>query len=199
MIGMGLKKDKENKKSEMDENEPEYQENMPAPEQAQSGSDEAVETGIPMKLLSVEEVEKLKSEASENLDKWKRERADFVNYKKIIERDEKLLRSNIKIDILKKYLPVLDDLERALKALPEDAQDKQWFSGIDLIYRKLQKILDTEGVVRITAETFDPTRHEAVTYEPSLDHQSGEIIEILQQGYMLGDRVVRPAQVRVAQ
>ncbi len=75
-----------------------------------------------------------------------------------------------------------------------------WANGIELIVRKLQAILEAEGVRRIPAETeeFNPTRHEAITHEDSPDHKSGEIIEVVQQGYTLGDRVLRPALVRVA-
>ena len=212
---MGMKKDKEKKKIENEQNEPESSgiENHQGAENSmtndpknasRSGMEpssqgpDAEEEAIPMVLLPSADVEKLKMEASENLENWKRERADFLNYRRIVEREEKQLRANIKIEILKKYLPILDDIERALKALPENAQEKAWFSGIDLIYRKLQKILETEGITTIPAETFNPNFHEAVTYEPSPDHQSGEIIEVIQQGYMLGDRVLRPAQVRVA-
>lgn len=193
---MGLKKEKEKKSVEPEKAPP--QNDFPHADGA-PGTGGSQEEGTRMLLLPADEVEKMKTEAIANLENWKRERADFVNYKKIIERDEKLLRTNIKIDLIKKYLPILDDLELALKALPEDSKEKAWFSGIDLIYRKLQLILENEGVTRISAEEFNPTIHEAVTFEVSPNHNNGEIIEIVKQGYMLSDRVLRPAQVRVAQ
>ena len=198
---MGLKNDKEKKIEDADKDKTQNEENITPSDAGSSESESAQEEAIRMVLLPAVDVEKLKAQAAEasvNLENWKRERADFVNYKKIIERDEKSLRSNIKIDMIKKYLPILDDLELALKALPEDSKEKAWFSGIDLIYKKLQNILENEGVTPISAGEFDPTRHEAITFEDSPDHQSGEIIEVLKQGYMLGDRVLRPAQVRVA-
>ena len=76
-----------------------------------------------------------------------------------------------------------------------------WAEGIELILRKLQSFLDAEGVTRMVAEgeEFDPTRHEAIVMEPSADHESGHVIAAVQTGYMLGDRVLRPAKVRVAQ
>ena len=140
------------------------------------------------------------TQAREYFEGWQRERADFANYKRRIERDQQAMSQNITIDVVKKYLAVLDDMERALKAKPADGSAAAWAGGIELILRKLQNILDAENVKRIPAETeqFDPARHEAITYEDSPDHTGGQVIEVLQQGYTLGDRVIRPALVRVA-
>ncbi len=102
--------------------------------------------------------------------------------------------------IIKKYLVVMDDLERALKNRPTEPEGAKWAEGIDLIYRKFQTILENENVKRIPADDaeFDPNIHEAISHEDSPDHESGQVIEVLQQGYMIGDRVLRPALVRVA-
>lgn len=147
-----------------------------------------------------EELQQAEAKAKEFFDGWQRERADFANYKRRVERDQQMIAQNMKGEIVKKYLAVLDDLERALKVQPADGSASAWANGIDLIYRKLQNILEAEGVQRIQAEgkEFDPTHHEAITHEDSPDHASGEIIEVVQQGYTLGDRVLRPALVRVA-
>jgi molecular chaperone GrpE len=136
--------------------------------------------------------------ASEFKDGWARSQAEFQNYKKRIERDNELMYASMKGDIIKKVLPALDDLERALQNRP--ANDA-WASGIELITRKLQNILEGEGVRRIEADgaAFDPTFHEAITHEPSNEIESEHIIEVVQNGYMLGERVIRPALVRVAQ
>ena len=161
----------------------------------------------PASAISQEEYDRLAqdlqrslTQAREYFEGWQRERADFANYKRRIERDQQAMSQNITIDVVKKYLAVLDDMERALKAKPADGSAAAWAGGIELILRKLQNILDAENVKRIPAETeqFDPTRHEAITYEDSPDHTGGQIIEVLQQGYTLGDRVIRPALVRVA-
>lgn len=148
----------------------------------------------------VEELQQVQEKAKEYFDGWQRERADFANYKRRVERDQQLISQTMKGDIIKKYLGVLDDLERALKTRPTENPAASWANGIELIQRKLVGILEAEGVKRIPAEaeTFDPTRHEAITYEESPDHESGEIIEVVQQGYTLGDRILRPAMVRVA-
>jgi molecular chaperone GrpE len=146
----------------------------------------------------VNQLKEAEAKVIEYKDGWARSQAEFQNYRKRIERDNELTYSNMKGDIIKKVLPALDDLERALQNRPaEDA----WASGIELIARKLQNILDNEGVKRIEAKgmAFDPTFHEAITHEPSDEVESGYVIDVVQNGYMLGERVIRPALVRVAQ
>lgn len=135
---------------------------------------------------------------SEYKDSWARSQAEFQNYKKRIERDNELTYASMKGDIIKKVLPALDDLERALQNRPTD---DAWASGIELIARKLQNMLEGEGVKRIEANgaAFDPAFHEAVTHEESDEVESGHVIAVVQNGYMLGERVIRPALVRVAQ
>lgn len=147
-----------------------------------------------------EELQRAEARAKEYFDGWQRERADFSNYKRRVERDQQLVMQSMKGEIIKKYLTILDDLERALKVRPTDGYEGSWASGIELIYRKMYSILEQEGVQRIPAETeeFNPNRHEAISHEDSPDHESGQIIEVVQQGYTLGDRVLRPALVRVA-
>ena len=146
------------------------------------------------------ELEKANQQAAENFDGWQRERADFLNYKKRIERDRVSNVQAITSDIVKNFLVILDDLERALKARPASGEGAAWAEGIELIYRKLQTQLEAKGVTRIPAESqeFDPNLHEAITHEDNPDFESGQIIEVIEQGYLLGDRVVRPARVRVA-
>ena len=146
------------------------------------------------------DLDDLNQRSAEYFEGWQRERADFVNYKKRIERDQIQTSQDSVGRIAKKYLPVLDDLERALKARPTDGEGYAWSEGIELIYKKLQGILESEGISEIKAEgeQFDPTRHEALTQEPSSAHESGQIIEVIQKGYLIGDRVLRPALVRIA-
>ncbi|OGO35831.1 MAG: nucleotide exchange factor GrpE, partial [Chloroflexi bacterium RBG_16_56_8] len=104
----------------------------------------------------------------------------------------------MKGDLIKKILPVLDDLERALQNRPSDTGP--WINGIELIYKKLASLLESEGVKRIEAQgaAFDPNFHEAISHEPSDVVESGHVIAVTQNGYMLGERVIRPALVRVA-
>jgi molecular chaperone GrpE len=155
--------------------------------------------------VTAEELEALKrqldeaqAQAAEYKDGWQRAVAEFSNYRKRLDRENETAYQNAVAAIAKRYLPVLDDLERALATRPADLA---WAEGIELICRKLKAILDAEGIQRIEAEgqIFDPNFHEAISQEPSPDHASGQVIEVIRNGYMLGDRVIRPAMVRVAQ
>ena len=143
-------------------------------------------------------LEEAEAKAAENLDGWQRARAEFLNYKKRVERDRESDYTSMKGDILIKVLPVLDDLLRALENRPEN---DSWADGMELIARKFQSILEAEGVKRIEAvgQPFDPNYHEAISHEPNSEVESGHVIDVVQQGYMLGERVLRPAKVRVAQ
>ncbi len=147
-----------------------------------------------------QELAESQAKADEYLDGWQRSRAEFANYKKRVEREQAHINQIATGNIIKRYLDVLDDLERALKNRPQDEVGRTWADGIELIYRKLLAILESEGVTRMQAEgqTFDPSFHEAISSEESDAHESGQIIEVIQQGYLLGGRVLRPAMVRVA-
>jgi len=146
------------------------------------------------------ELDAWQAKASEYLDGWQRSRADFANYKKRIEREQEQVYQNAAGSIIKRYLDVLDDLERALKNRPQSGDGAAWAEGIELICRKFSVLLENEGVraMRAEGEYFDPNLHEAITQEDDQDYESGQIIEVIKQGYLLGDRVLRPAQVRIA-
>lgn len=144
------------------------------------------------------QLEEAETKASEYKDSWMRSQAEFQNYKKRLERDNEMIKVDMKGDIIRKILPLLDDLERALHNRPED---QPWVNGIELIVRKFHTILENEGVKRIEAEgvEFDPNFHEAISHEPNDEVESGHVIAVVQNGYVLGERVIRPALVRVAQ
>jgi molecular chaperone GrpE len=148
--------------------------------------------------LLTEQLAQAESRAAEYLDGWQRAQAEFANYKRRLERDNAAFREIARGDVIKRFLPVVDDLERALASRPAEAD--AWVGGIELVYRKLLGILDAEGLQRIEAEgkTFDPNLHEAISQEQHEDFESGQVIEVIQQGYILGDRVIRHALVRVA-
>jgi molecular chaperone GrpE len=146
----------------------------------------------------MKQLEEAQTQSAEFKDGWQRARAEFDNYRKRMERDNALVYQNAVGNIIKRYLPVMDDLQRALQSRPDDLA---WASGIELIYRKLQSILDSEGIKRIDAEgqPFDPNFHEAIGQEHSDDLPSGHVVAVVQNGYMLGDKVIRPAMVRVSE
>jgi len=146
-----------------------------------------------------QELAECRSKSDEYLDGWQRARAEFTNYRKRVERDQALMQQTLTGSIVKRYLEIVDDLDRALKNRPQEGEGASWADGIELIYRKLINILESNGVTIMPAGVmFDPNLHEAITSEDSDQHQSGEIIEVIQQGYLLSDRVLRPALVRVA-
>jgi len=162
--------------------------------------DENVTIPLQEYARQMEEIDQLKNKVNEYSDGWQRERADFTNYRNILQRDQELMKNNLTVDVVKKYLVVSDDIDRALKNAPDGDEVKGWLEGIRLIYQKLQTILESEGVQRIPAENenFDPHRHEAIATEENPLFESGHVIEIIQQGYQIGDRVIRPARVKVA-
>jgi molecular chaperone GrpE len=176
--------------------------NVPEETEINAGPDGQTQTGQELNEAEIgglrQDLEAALAKAAENLEGWQRAQAEFVNYRNRMQRDQELMRFSMKADILKRVLPVLDDLERALANRP--AQDA-WTDGMELIMRKFQNILESEGLERIPAEgqPFDPNFHEAISHEPGGNVDSGHVIAVVQNGYMLGDRVIRPAMVRVAQ
>jgi molecular chaperone GrpE len=145
------------------------------------------------------ELVELRQQSKEYLEGWQRERADLRNYKQRIERDQSAMGQGITVNVIKKYLVVLDDLQRALANAPKKGEAATWAQGLELIVRKLQGILEAEGIQPISASgEFDPALHEAITHEDHSELKAGQIIEVVQQGYIIGDRVIRPALVRVA-
>ncbi len=145
-------------------------------------------------------LEEVQAKADEYLDGWQRARAEFANYKKRIERDRLRFHNEAVGEVTKRYLPIVDDLERALKDRLEEGDGATWAEGIELIYRKMLKVLEGDGITPMNAEgeIFDPNLHEAIVKTESDEHESEQIIEVLEQGYMIGERVLRPARVRIA-
>jgi molecular chaperone GrpE len=146
------------------------------------------------------ELAAVQAKAQEYLDGWQRERADFFNYKRRIEREMAQGAQNALGNALRRYLDIADDLERALRNRPQEGDGAAWAGGIDLIYRKLLMAFEADGVKPIETEGafFDPSLHEAISQEDHPELESGQIIGVVQTGYMLGERVLRPARVRVA-
>ncbi|NWG16178.1 MAG: nucleotide exchange factor GrpE [Chloroflexi bacterium] len=139
-------------------------------------------------------------QAQEYLEGWQRERAEFSNYRRRVEQQLKDSYQNASLDMLKSLIPIIDDFERAMTSAPEGLADQPWLNGVMLIYRKFQKLLDDQGVTALdpAGEVFDPNRHEAVGIDDTTDIQSGHVTVTLQKGYAHGERILRPAMVRVA-
>ena len=177
----------------------------PAPggtaEQAEGSAPAGESPAADLPEQAAAEIARLQGQAAEYLDGWQRARAEFANYKKRIEREQEEARARVVADLLQDFTAILDDLERALKDRPVDGDAGAWASGIDMIQRKLMAVLEAEGVKAILAvpgDPFDPNVHEAVSHEANEAFSEGQVIDIIHQGYRIGERVIRPALVRVA-
>jgi len=142
--------------------------------------------------------EQLKTE--ECLDLLRRTQADFVNYRRRMSQEQAEGRIAAQIALLSRLLPVLDDLGRALGAIPSELATHPWVQGLLLVERRLTTLLDQLGVRQIgtPGESFDPRWHEAITTEARADVPEGTILRVALPGYVMGERVIRPAQVSVA-
>jgi molecular chaperone GrpE len=195
-----MNKDKKQKSKENEEHE--EQEN-PASQAADQG-----EESPPMVALTYDEydalekeIESLREDVEEQKDGWLRTRADFENYKKRVQRDTERSYQDAMTSVIKAFLSVSDDLERALKNQPENQEVESWVSGIELIHQKLMNQMKNLGVERLgvkPGDEFDPNIHEAITQEENPDFEEGQIIDVIQPGYKISTRIIRPAMVRVA-
>lgn len=143
-----------------------------------------------------EQLEAEKQKSAEFLASWQRAQADFVNYKRRVEQERSEFNSYANTNLILSILPVLDDLERAIQAMPEKVSKSEWGEGIKLVEHKFKTILQGQGVIPMISvgEVFDPNIHEALRQEKG---EEGIILEEFQRGYMMGERVIRPAKVVV--
>jgi molecular chaperone GrpE len=145
--------------------------------------------------LTIEDVAK---ERDEYLDALQRLKAEFDNYRKRVARDQQELAARAAERLVRGLVPVLDDLERALEAANEH-ENAKLEEGVALVHRALADLLAREGLVEVeTGGKFDPHSQEALLAQPS-EAEEGTVIQVLQKGYKLGDRVLRPARVVVSQ
>jgi molecular chaperone GrpE len=164
------------------------------PTQDQAPQDENGLAEIELKLAQAE------AQSAEYLDNWRRSIAELSNARKRMQREQEEFIRNAAERVLEKLLPVVDDMDRAFGAVPTDQVDSDWVNGFRMIQRKLQGVLDSEGVTQIPAQGqhFDPTLHFAVTHEDAEGVGEGFVIAEVAKGYRLGDKVLRPTMVRVA-
>ncbi|MEK7817129.1 MAG: nucleotide exchange factor GrpE [Actinomycetota bacterium] len=149
--------------------------------------------------VSAEVHDEVLRERDEYLESLQRLKAEFENFRKRVARENRELSQRASQEVINEVLPVLDNFERALKAVAE--HDEQVLGeGVELVYNQLRDVLNRRGLCEIEAEgeDFDPSRHEAVLCKPSPEHVEGKVIEVLEKGYQVDDRVVRPAKVVVS-
>lgn len=175
-------------------------EEVEAVEGAEAGEEEELDKERGELGRLQEELERANAQASEYLDGWQRAQAEFSNYKKRQEAERAQMMALANATLLRRLLPVVDDFERALETLPANLNQLTWCEGVLLIRHKLGGVLESEGVkpIETDGQAFDPRYHEAVTYEEAPGFVEGQIIGEVQRGYTLGERVLRPALVRVA-
>ena len=154
----------------------------------------------PEQTESSADLAQLQQQRDEMHDRLLRKTAEFDNYRKRTDRERQQLAEAAAADLIKDLLPLVDDLERALKADPAGEATDAVRRGVELIHKQLLETLRKRGVAPIDAlgVDFDPHFHMAVSYEPSEGRRDGEVIEEFTRGYMLGDRLLRPSMVKVA-
>jgi molecular chaperone GrpE len=145
------------------------------------------------------ELEAARNQADEHMRSWQRAAADFANYRRRTDEERSAMTQLSNAILLSKLLAVVDDFDRALASVPEDVHEG-WVDGVRLVERKLRTVLEGEGVSPIEAvgQPFDPNLHEAVVHEDTTAYPDNQVIDEVQRGYRLHDRVLRPALVRVA-
>lgn len=147
-----------------------------------------------------EKIKEYETEIEELVDKYRRKAAAFSNYRKRQQRERENESIRLRTEVLGELLPVVDDFRRALQNVPEQAEDKEWMEGIILIQRKLEGLLDKYEVKPFEAlgESFDPNYHSALLQAESEEYPAGIVMEEIEKGYLIGDRVLRPALVKVS-
>jgi len=186
-----------NGKSEVEPQELDTEHELPP---SQDGGDEqpsAVDAGQTRGTAEVAELQKLRAERDTLLDRLARMQADFENARKRASREQQEFRDYALADAIKTLLPTLDSLERALQSSRDESDLR---SGIELIYKQMQDALSKLGLSTIAAkgEPFDPRFHEAIEMVETSEAPDHQILEELQRGYKLKDRLLRPAMVKVA-
>ena len=169
-------------------------------EQTGSEPEDVMEEGTEDARTEQDLIEELTQEKDQFRALAQRAQADLVNYRNRASQEMEESRRIVKFGVISKFLNVADDLERAIGNIPSD-MDENWSEGIILVLRGLENSLTLEGVEKIDAlgESFDPHFHEALMYEERSDTEEGIVVDVIQAGYKIKDRVLRPARVVVAQ
>jgi molecular chaperone GrpE len=146
------------------------------------------------------DADEIQRQRDDYYDRLLRKTAEFDNYRKRVDRDRQSMAEAASADLVRDLIPLVDDLERALKVDPGDEGADAYRRGVELIHRQLLEVLRKRGVRPIEAlgADFDPHFHEAVSHETAEGRRDGEVIEEFARGYMLGDRLIRPSMVKVA-
>jgi molecular chaperone GrpE len=150
--------------------------------------------------ISADEIEKLKAEAQENHERYLRSAAEFENFKKRLDRERADSVRYANEDLIKELLPVVDNLERALAHAEEAEADEAMIEGVNMVHKQFVSVLEKFGVTRVEAmeQPFDPNFHEAMMQVETDEHPPNTVVMEMAKGYMLNDRLIRPAIVGVS-
>jgi len=149
------------------------------------------------------DVQETSVDLNEEIDHYKsiaqRAQADLVNYRNRASQEIEEAKRAVQFGVISRFISIVDDLERAVENAPEGAQT-EWTEGVELVLRNLEKALELEGVSQIESlgKSFDPREHDALLYEENSDTEDGLILNVIQQGYRLNERIIRPARVIVS-
>jgi molecular chaperone GrpE len=205
---MDVDPDTENEVLSSDPQEDASQDDLFAPDEAESQPESGETGGGPATaelIATRSELKRVEAENAELKDRLARRQADFENYRKRVERERSETYNRVVADVATKLLPVSDNLKRALETeasveASESDEFRHFLSGVDLIWKQLNGVLEALGVKPIAAvgEPFDPHVHEAVVTEATDEYEPDTVIQEILAGYRLGDRLIRPALVKVA-
>lgn len=168
---------------------------------AANGHNPATTSAAPASDELTARIQQLEQEANTFKDQYLRAAADLKNFKRRTEDERSNLIRNATAGLIMKLLPILDDFDLAMQHVPEEIKQNPWFNGLQGMQRKLQVVMEGEGVKPIEAQgqPFDPNYHEAVMHEDAGPEQAGKVTADLRRGYTLHDRVIRPSMVKVGQ
>jgi molecular chaperone GrpE len=194
---MGKKQDMPPQHQPPDQPEPGAQKGRPGVVDSRASSAVDAESGQDQRIDP--ELQAARDEAQANFARYQRLAADFENYKRRTRQELGDRTQYANEELLRKLLPILDNLRRALDHAPEGI-DRNWFDGLRMVVRQFEGVLQAQGISTIPAvgEKFDPSKHEAIASEETDEHEEGTIVEEMQPGYRLHERVLRPTLVKVA-
>jgi molecular chaperone GrpE len=148
----------------------------------------------------IDVVTALQQQADENHNRYLRAQADFDNFRRRTLKEKEELAQYASLKLVGQLLPVLDNFQRALQTGGEGAESGSFAKGVDMIYRQLSQVLETEGLkpMEVVGQPFDPELHQAIMQVESEEYEAGTVVEVIQPGYRLKDKVIRPAMVKVS-
>lgn len=148
----------------------------------------------------LQQIDELKKQVEENYNRFLRAQADFDNYRRRTMKEKEEMAKYASMNVIESLLPVVDNFERAIEAGKEKSDNDALMEGVEMVFRQFMQILEKEDVkpIEATGKKFDPNYHQAVMQVDSDEHESGVVVEELQKGYMMKDRVIRPSMVKVS-